>query len=64
MPVGLNVVSNGLVLAGLFLFGVSVVAWLLVLSRVEVGYAYPMLSLRYISSTQSPVIICFRKTCR
>ena len=33
---------------GLGCYGVSVVVWLMVLSRVDVSYAYPMLSVGYI----------------
>jgi multidrug transporter EmrE-like cation transporter len=36
------------ILAGLFCYVVSVAVWLLVLSRVEVSFAYPLLSLGYI----------------
>jgi len=36
------------ILAGLACYVVSVVVWLLVLSRVEVSYAYPLLSIGYI----------------
>lgn len=47
-PVGLQVAGNGYVLAGLSLYAISVVVWLLVLSRVPVSFAYPMLSIGYI----------------
>lgn len=46
--VGWQVASNPFVALGLTLYVVSVVVWLLVLSRVEVGIAYPMLSVGYI----------------
>lgn len=39
---------NPFVLTGLCCYVISVVIWLLVLSRVEVSYAYPLLSLGYI----------------
>jgi multidrug transporter EmrE-like cation transporter len=42
------VALNPFVLAGLACYVVSVVVWLLVLSRVEVSYAYPLLSVGYI----------------
>ncbi len=48
MPIGLKVMASPFVLLGLFAYVVSVGVWLLVLSRVEVGYAYPMISLGYI----------------
>ncbi|MGD2141197.1 MAG: EamA family transporter [Burkholderiales bacterium] len=47
-PVGMQVAANPFVLAGLFSYVVSVVVWLLVLSRVDVSFAYPMLSVGYI----------------
>ncbi len=46
--VGPAVALNPFVLIGLACYVVSVVVWLLVLSRVEVSYAYPMLSVGYI----------------
>ena len=47
-PVGLQVAANPFVIAGLFAYVFSVCVWLLVLSRVEVSFAYPMLSVGYI----------------
>ncbi len=48
VPVGLQVAVNPFVLAGIFAYVVSVGVWLLVLSRVEVSFAYPLLSVGYI----------------
>ncbi|MBI3547182.1 MAG: EamA family transporter [Gammaproteobacteria bacterium] len=48
VPVGLQVAANPFVLAGIFTYVVSVGVWLLVLSRVEVSFAYPLLSVGYI----------------
>jgi multidrug transporter EmrE-like cation transporter len=48
VPIGLRVGMNPFVLLGLGCYVVSVVVWLLVLSRVDVSYAYPMLSVGYI----------------
>ena len=48
LPVGWQAASNPFVALGLGLYVVSVVVWLLVLSRVQVSYAYPMLSVGYI----------------
>lgn len=48
VPVGLQVAANPFVLAGIFAYVVSVGVWLLVLSRVEVSFAYPLLSVGYI----------------
>ena len=47
-PISLQVGANPFVLAGIFSYVLSVVVWLLVLSRVEVSYAYPLLSVGYI----------------
>ncbi|MHB8534450.1 MAG: SMR family transporter [Sulfuricaulis sp.] len=48
VPIGLQVAANPFVLAGIFAYIVSVLVWLLVLSRVEVSFAYPLLSVGYI----------------
>jgi multidrug transporter EmrE-like cation transporter len=39
---------NPYILAGLACYVLSVAVWLLVLSRVEVSFAYPLLSIGYI----------------
>jgi len=48
VPIGIMVAGNLFILAGLVCYVVSVVVWLLVLSRVEVSFAYPLLSVGYI----------------
>lgn len=48
LKMALTIGLNPFVLAGLSCYVVSVVIWLLVLSRVEVSYAYPLLSVGYI----------------
>lgn len=48
LPIGYAVATNPFILAGLISYVVSVVIWLLALSRVDVSYAYPMLSVGYI----------------
>ena len=48
MPISSQVITNPFVLMGLLCYVVSAVVWLLVLSRVPVSYAYPMLSMGYI----------------
>jgi multidrug transporter EmrE-like cation transporter len=48
IPVGLKVASSPFVLGGLGCYAVSVVVWILALSRVPVSVAYPMLSIGYI----------------
>ncbi len=39
---------NPLVLLGLFLYFISAIFWLVVLSRVDLSFAYPMLGLSYV----------------
>ncbi len=46
-----SVAGNPFILLGLLCYVVSVVVWLLVLSRVEMSYAYPFLSVGYIIVT-------------
>lgn len=48
LPIGIRVGLNPYILAGLGCYVVSVAVWLMVLSRVDVSYAYPMLSIGYI----------------
>lgn len=48
LPIGIKVGLNPYVLLGLSCYGISVVVWLMVLSRVDVSYAYPLLSVGYI----------------
>lgn len=48
VPIGLKVIVNPPIVTGLFMYVMSVAVWLLVLSRVQVSFAYPMLSIGYI----------------
>ena len=48
LPIGTKVVLNPFVFAGLLCYVISVIVWLMALSRVEVSYAYPLLSVGYI----------------
>jgi len=48
LPITMQVAGNVFVLGGLFCYVISVAVWLLVLSRVEVSFAYPLLSVGYI----------------
>ena len=48
VPVGLKVAASPFVLGGLGCYAVSVVVWIMALSRVPVSIAYPMLSIGYI----------------
>ena len=47
-PVGWALATNPYIFGGLSCYVVSVVIWILALSRVEVSLAYPMLSLGYV----------------
>ncbi len=48
IPIGMKVMANPPILTGLCMYVFSVGVWLLVLSRVQVSFAYPMLSIGYI----------------
>ena len=51
IPIGFQAATNLAIWVGLICYVVSVVVWLLVLSRVDVSYAYPFLSVGYIVTT-------------
>jgi drug/metabolite transporter (DMT)-like permease len=42
------VLGSPLIIFGLLLYGISAIIWLLVLSRVDLSLAYPMLAIGYI----------------
>ena len=48
VPIGTKLIANPPILAGLTCYVVSVVVWIMGLSRVPVSVAYPMLSVGYI----------------
>jgi multidrug transporter EmrE-like cation transporter len=48
VPIGLRVATSPPILAGLACYGVSLIVWILALSRVPVSVAYPLLSIGYI----------------
>ncbi len=48
IPVSLRLMSEPYLWLGLACYGISVVVWILALSRVDVSIAYPMLSLGYV----------------
>lgn len=48
MPMTLQLGSNPYIILGLASYGISVVIWIGVLSRVDVSIAYPMVSVGYI----------------
>ena len=50
-------IRSPLVLLGLFLYGVGAAAWILVLSRVDLSFAYPFLALNFILITISSRIL-------
>jgi multidrug transporter EmrE-like cation transporter len=47
-PIGWSVATQPFILGGLACYVVSVVIWIMALSRVEVSMAYPMLSIGYV----------------
>jgi multidrug transporter EmrE-like cation transporter len=47
-PVALRLAAEPWLWVGLSCYGVSVIVWILALSRVDVSIAYPMLSIGYI----------------
>lgn len=48
LPVGWQLATEPHILGGLTCYVVSVVVWIMALSRVEVSVAYPMLSIGYV----------------
>jgi multidrug transporter EmrE-like cation transporter len=47
VPIGLRLVTEPAILCGLGLYVLSVVIWIMALSRLDVSLAYPMLSIGY-----------------
>ena len=47
-PVFLKAATNPNVLLGLVCYGLGFLVWLIVLSKAEVSYAYPLISLGYV----------------
>jgi multidrug transporter EmrE-like cation transporter len=47
-PVFLKAATNLYILFGLLCYGLGFMVWLLVLSKAEVSYAYPLISLGYV----------------
>ena len=48
VPVGWKIATQPYILAGIGCYVISVVVWILALSRAEVSVAYPMLSIGYV----------------
>jgi drug/metabolite transporter (DMT)-like permease len=47
----LQIFRHPIVLFGLMLYGLGSITWMMVLSRADLSYAYPMLSLGYVVTT-------------
>lgn len=47
-PIALKIITSPFVILGTCCYALSLIVWLLVLSRAEVGYAYPLLSVGYV----------------
>ncbi len=47
---GFKIISNISIMAGLFIYFTSTIVWFLVLSRADVSFAYPLISIGYIFS--------------
>jgi multidrug transporter EmrE-like cation transporter len=47
-PISQQIIINPFILTAIACYGFSVIVWMLVLSRSEVSYAYPMLSVGYL----------------
>lgn len=52
-----QVVFNPMIIFGLSLYGIAAVIWLVVLSRAELSYAYPMVAMGYIITSVSAWIL-------
>jgi multidrug transporter EmrE-like cation transporter len=48
VPIGLKFATEWHIITALFCYGISVVVWMLALSRVPVSIAFPMLSMAYV----------------
>lgn len=48
LPIGWKLVTEWHIVAALFCYAISVVIWVLALSRVPVSIAFPMLSMAYV----------------
>jgi len=48
LPVGMKLATEPHIISGLGCYVISVVVWILALSRVEVSIAYPLLSIGYV----------------
>ena len=56
-PIGWKVATQPHILGGLTCYAVSVVVWIMALSRVEVSIAYPMLSIGYVVNALAAYVL-------
>lgn len=56
-PILTKIAFNPYIIGGMVCYVASVFVWLLVLSRVPVSYAYPMVSLGYITTCLAAVLL-------
>jgi multidrug transporter EmrE-like cation transporter len=52
-----RIALNPPIIAGLFCYAISVVFWILALSRVDVSIAYPMLSIGYVVNAAAAALL-------
>jgi multidrug transporter EmrE-like cation transporter len=57
LPIGWKIATQPGIIAGLGCYVVSVVVWILALSRVEVSIAYPMLSIGYVVNAAAAYLL-------
>lgn len=57
LPVGWQLATEPHILGGLTCYVVSVVVWIMALSRVEVSIAYPMLSIGYVVNAAAAYLL-------
>jgi multidrug transporter EmrE-like cation transporter len=50
LPIGMKIAFQPYILGGMACYAVSLVVWIMALSRVPVSVAYPMLSIGYVSN--------------
>ncbi len=48
IPIAVKIICSPFILLGIICYAMSLIVWLLVLSRAEVSYAYPLLSVGYV----------------
>jgi len=48
MAVALLILRSPLVMLGLLMYGIGALAWIVVLSRLDLSYAYPFLALNFV----------------